>query len=136
MSNVFHKLATDPRAFMRFKTTGQLPREHKPSGPLYDLMKAISSRDLQYLEGVTIGASLGYTGSRMFRYGSQAFQWIAPSGSHYQPWPSESWKNRRRTQRLYIEDLLECCVKVPEGFAQRYPHLRRPSAMVDNAPKT
>lgn len=126
MSKVIRELAKNPNAFMRFQATGKLPQEHKPSGPLYDLLKSIAPRDLGRLEGVKVGPSLGYSGSRQFSYGSQALRWIAPAGDNFRPWPSESWKMRGFSRRLYIEDLLESCAKAPSDFAEKYPHLRRP----------
>lgn len=126
MSKVIRELARNPQALMKFQATGRLPREHRPSGPLYDLLKAISPRDLGRLEGLTVGPALGYSGSRQFSYGSQALRWVAPPGDNFHPWPSESWKMGNFSRRLYIEDLLDCCAKVPSDLAEKYPRLRRP----------
>jgi hypothetical protein len=120
------RLATRPDEYMRFVTTGRLPRGIKPQGPLVELLSAVTPRDRLLLRGVRIDARLGYVGAVDFANAAHAWNWLAPSREVFGSFPAESRRDKRFTQQLFIEDLLECCSNFPEGFAQRYPRLRRP----------
>jgi len=120
-------MATNPQAMMRFQATDQLPQVLSAKGPLVTLLRAISPRDLSRCTGVTIDERLGYSGSRMFRYGTQALQWIAPEGEQYHSWPAESWRKKRFDTTLYLEDFVACCASYPANMLSGYPRQTRPT---------
>lgn len=125
-SKQLHIIATNPRAYMDFMTRGKLPQGKKPQGPLVELMRAISPRDLAAIVCLTVDARLGYTGSHQFHTAYQAFRWVHPESEVFGSFPSESWRNKREVSPLYIEDLLDCAARAPDDLADRYPRLRRP----------
>ena len=67
----------NPSAHVRYLTTGQLPQGTSPKSPLIDLLKAINPRDRAEIRGLTVNASLGYTGSRQFQNAHHALTWVA-----------------------------------------------------------
>lgn len=135
-SRALHRLATNPAAYARFATTGRMPEGTRPSGPLVDLLKQIAPRDLALLIGLTIDARLGYLGSRQLRTAAQALRWVAPADEVFGSFPAESWRNKRFTSPLTVDDLVACCSRCPQGFVERYPRLRRltPRGTVQHAP--
>jgi hypothetical protein len=125
-SKALHRLATHPHEYARYLQTGQLPEGVTPRSPLITLLKRLSPRDLQQLRGVTVDGRLGYTGSRMFHWGTQALQWIAPSSEVFGSFPADSWRDKRFNRELFLEDLAECCSQFPATLFEKYPQLRRP----------
>lgn len=121
------RLATNPSAYAHFAATGRVPEGVRPQGPLVDLLRLISPRDLAQLRGVTICEPLGYGGRRVFDNGLQALQWVSPSDEVFGTFPAESWRLKGFYRVLTIDDLVDACASAPEGFAARYPRLRRPS---------
>jgi hypothetical protein len=128
-SKMLHRLATRPADMSKFKATGELPRTWAPEGPLVRLLQQMSPRDLGNMRGVTIDANLGYSSSRRFNYGSQALAWVAPPGEHFFAGPAESWRIKRFSKDLYLEDLLQQCTSFPDTLLAKYPWLRRPAAI-------
>lgn len=123
-SAALHKLATNPAAYARWKTTGQLPRGETPKGPLIDLLRALSPRDRASLRGVTVSAALGYNGHRQFASAEQALRWAAPDTEVFGSFPAKSWQ-RHSVQRLTLDDLLEHTASAPANIRERYPRLCR-----------
>ena len=119
-------LATNPAAYARFQTTGQLPRGTRPQSPLITLLKALSPRDLSVVRGVTVNASLGYQGSRMFPFASQALRWVCPDDEVFGAFPAQSWQIAGFQKTLYLEDLAACCAEFPDRLFSAYPRLCRP----------
>lgn len=117
------RLATNPRDYVRFVTTGRVPQGVRPQGALVDLLKALDARDLAGLLGVTVGKSLGYEGSRTFATGLQALQWVAPSAEVFESFPAEAWRIKGFKRRLTLDELIACCKQAPEALHRRYPQL-------------
>ncbi len=126
-SKSLHRLATNPADYVRFLSTGRLPRGARPQGPLVELLAALSPRDLVRIRGVTVGPSLGYSGSRRFATAAQARQWVAPDDEVFGAFPADSWRDKRFVRPLHLEDLAECCAEFPEALLAAYPRLRRPT---------
>lgn len=125
---VFQHLAKNPTAHLRFITTGKLPQPITPASPLITLLKQLSPRDLAQLEDVTIDSRLGYTGSRTFRYGSQALRWAAPLEELFnESWPAEVARLKHGQAVVYVDELIACCKRYPRDLATRYARLYRPT---------
>jgi len=124
-SRQLHRLATNPTDYIRFATTGRLPRVKKPSSPLIDLLAQISPRDRLRILGVTVGPQLGYTGSRRFQNAEQALNWVRPRSEMLEgeSWPAESWRDKRFSGPLTLTIVLENATSFPEDLAQRYARL-------------
>ncbi|MDF2461849.1 MAG: hypothetical protein K0Q43_84 [Ramlibacter sp.] len=122
------RLATSPTDFLRFRASGQLPRLVRPGGPLVELLRQVSPRDRAAIVGVSINPSLGYQGAREFANAAQAYRWLCPQEEMLDsdPWPAESWRDKRFTGPLYLDDVLANAASYPPDLAQHYPRLRRP----------
>lgn len=132
-SKQLHILATNPRAYARFVTTGQMPQGTRPASPLITLLESLGPRALGEIRGLTVDHRLGYTGSRTFAFGTQALRWVKPSDEVFGPFPAESWRDKRFQRTLTVEDLAECCAKlphalIPRGAARRAPRPSPPSS--------
>lgn len=93
-----------PKALVDFKTTDRLPAVHVPAGPLITLIESIPRSSWGRITRVVVGPQLGYQGSHRFHNLAQAMNWLKPpqdSVSH----PSESFRLKRFTTRLTIDDL-------------------------------
>ena len=121
-SAAIRRLATNPQAFVRWQTTGRLPRGEKPEGALIALLQAISPRDRIALRGVMVDRALGYNGSRQFGSAEQALRWAAPEAEVFGSFPAKSWQVRT-VVRLTLDDLLAKTASAPHGIRERYPHL-------------
>lgn len=76
-SKIMHKLATDSKAMMEFKTRGRLPRMRDPlKTPLWELLNKIPVRDRMAMELVTLSPKLGYNIKSDFRNAEMLFQWL------------------------------------------------------------
>lgn len=124
MSNsaAIRRLATNPKAYMLWQSTGRLPRGEKPTGALISLLQAISLRDRVALRGVTVDGTLGYNGSRQFGSAEQALRWAAPEAEVFGSFPAKSWQIRN-VVRVTLDDLLAKTVRAPIGIRERYRHL-------------
>ena len=122
------RLATRPSEYVRFVTTGQLPRGVRPQSPLIDLLKQVSPHDRGHIQNLVIDTRLGYEGSRQFATAAHAMHWLAPAPEVFASFPAESCRNKRFQERLYLHDLVAAGARVPDGLLQRYPRLRRPVA--------
>ena len=114
-------LATSPKAYMLWQSTGRLPRGEKPEGALISLLQAMSPRDRVALRGVTVDGPLGYNGSRQFGSAEQALRWAAPDAV-FGSFPAKSWQIRNIV-RVTLDDLLAKTARAPTGIRERYPHL-------------
>lgn len=123
-SQQLRRLVTNPTDMIRFHATGRLPKGIRPSGPLIDLLLALSPRDRCAIVSVTVGPSLGYTGSMRFDTAEAALRWVRPADEVFDSFPADSWRDKRFTKRLYLDDLLKSA-KYPDGLLTRYPNLRR-----------
>lgn len=121
-------IARRPADYARFVVTGRLPRIVRPSSPLITLLSAIAPRDRAQIVGLTVGADLGYAGSRQFHTAEQALRWIRPETEMLatEHWPAESWRMKHFARELHIEDLIAAAARCPEDLARRYPSLRAP----------
>lgn len=124
-SRQLHHLATNPHAYMRFATTGQLPRTVEPRSPLIDLLLAISPRDRCAIVGLKVDDALGYSGSRMFHSAEAALRWARPSEEmlESQSWPAESYRIKRPVSPLSLQLLLSKASSYPPNLPHRYPRL-------------
>lgn len=125
-SHALHRLATNPTDYMRFQTTGRMPVGVRPRGPLVDLLRAIPTRELSLIIGVTVDQRLGYTGGRQFHFAAQALRWVAPANEVFDGFPAESYRIKRFASKLYLDDLALCCASFPAEIFDRNRHLRRP----------
>lgn len=129
------RLATNPADYMRFVTTGKLPEGVRPQSPLIDLLNQLGARERQHIVGLTIDSRLGYEGRRTFHTAEQAMHWLAPSTEVFGTFPAESWRNKRFSKRLYLEDLLECATSASPDIGKRNPRLCRPAPVPRSAPR-
>ena len=93
-----------PKALLDFKTTGRLPTINVPSGPLITLIESIPRSSWGRITSVVVGPQLGYQGSHRFHNLAQAMNWLKPSQVSAS-YPSESFRLKRFTTRLTIDDL-------------------------------
>lgn len=127
-SKTLSQMAKNPRLLMEYQATGRVPAELKrspPKGPLIDLLGTIYPRELARITAVVVGESLGYTGARRFHNAAQALQWVKPYHAHNVP--AESWRNKRFTKQLTIDDLAQCSVipaEIISAWWQRNAHLQ------------
>ena len=127
-SRVLHRLVTHPHEYMRFITTGKLPKGIQPQGALVRLLRQISPRDLCELQGITIDASLGYNGQRTFDNAAQAKRWVDPAPEVFDGFPAESWRIKGFQEALTVDELIAACARAPADFLDRYPRLRSTNA--------
>lgn len=109
--------------------TGRMPRSVVPKSPLITLLEQLSPRARAQIRGLTVGEALGYMGSRQFRTAEQAYRWCKPKPTMYETesWPAESWRIKRFSATLHIEDLMDWAASCPtDQLAQCYPRLCRP----------
>jgi len=115
-SKIMKELATNPRAQMRFQTTGQVPRLRDPlDTPLRQLLLTMSPRDRIQYRGIRLSPKLGYQNSQQFQNGEQLFRWLGGSDQllERQTLPSEAWAIRSFQKRLTRADLAEHCAQAP-----------------------
>lgn len=112
-------LATNPKAYARFVTTGKLPQGTRPTSPLITLLESLGPRALWEIRGLRIDHRLGYTGHRTFEFGTQALRWLKPSDEVFGYFPAESWRDKRFHRQLTVEDLAECCARLPHSLIPR-----------------
>lgn len=119
-------IATNPMDYIRFTTTGRLPRLVRPEGPLIDLLRAIAPRDRVRITGLRVDSKLGYTGSRMFQTAEQALRWCAPDDEmlERESWPAESWRDKRFRGPISIDTLVGNASSYPEELKERYARWR------------
>jgi hypothetical protein len=99
-------LARNPHMYAQFRRTGRLPSICRPAGPLIALLDTIPPRDRVEIRSIVIGPALGYTGQHAFQNAAQALNWLRPQQGAVST-PSESWRDKRFTRPLTIEDLAE-----------------------------
>lgn len=103
-----------PKALLDFKTTGRLPTINVPSGPLITLIESIPRSSWGHITSVVVGPKLGYQGSHRFHNLAQAMNWLKPSQVSVSQ-PSESFRLKRFTTRLTIDDLKQFS-QMPESI--------------------
>lgn len=104
----------------------------RPKSPLITLLKALGPGELGFIKGVTVGPSLGYSGTHRFDFASQALRWVCPSDEVFGSFPAQSWCIAGFQKTLYLEDLAQCCSEFPQRLFERYPRLCRPTALRKN----
>ncbi|WP_019584544.1 hypothetical protein [Thioalkalivibrio sp. ALE16] len=125
-SRDLHRIATDPQAYMRFHTTGVVPRRRRVHSPLIDLLRQIPPQIRGRMQGVQLDRSLGYRSGMRFQTAEQLLRWLAPQDEMYEDdsWPAESYRDQRFQRRLTLEDLRPFVAAWPEWLdsrdAQRY----------------
>ncbi|MGP9551754.1 MULTISPECIES: hypothetical protein [Halomonas] len=109
------ELARNPSAYMRYQATGKLPPTVTPSSPLIDLLEAIPPRVRLRIRGVRLAPALGYQTARQFHTAEQLLKWLKPDQEMLQSrsWPAESYRIKRFTKRLIIDDLKPHCASWP-----------------------
>jgi|GEM_PF-4636942 len=97
-------------------------RTIRPASPLIELLSAISPRDRAAIKGLKVGPNLGYLGSRQFHTAEQALRWVKPHDEmlDIETWPAESWRDKRFSRELTIDDLIGAASSVPPGLRERY----------------
>ncbi|WP_455233456.1 hypothetical protein [Geopseudomonas aromaticivorans] len=121
-------LARNPAAMARFQATGKLPQLATPTGPLIDLLKAIPPMYRSRITGLTVGPALGYGGRRQFHTAEQALNWCNPTPRSQHP-PAESWRDKRFSRPLYLDDLLAHASSYPEQIRNHCSGLLSPQAL-------
>lgn len=111
-----------PKSMMEFVCSGRLPQVSSPAGPLITLIESIPVRLRSRITCVIIGPELGYQGVHRFHSLAQALNWLKPSYTSAS-YPSESWRLKRFTKQLSIEDLAAFC-NIPEGLLPALKNLR------------
>lgn len=111
-----------PKAMMDFACSGRLPQVNTPAGPLITLIESVPPRLRSRITNVVIGPNVGYQGSHHFQSLAQALNWLKPS-YHSVSYPSESWRLKRFTKQLSIDDLATFC-QIPESLLPALKNLR------------
>lgn len=109
-------LSRHPQRLAQYLRTGRLPGVTKPAGPLITLLDSIPPRDRLEIRAVMIGPALGYTGRHVFQNAAQALNWLRPPQDGVST-PSESWRDKRFSRPLSIEDLAACAQVPPRVIA-------------------
>ena len=110
-------LMRNPSAFMRYQTTGQVPRATRPDSPLIRLLESISPRDRQMIVGVKI-TTLGYMSGQIFHNAEQLYRWLKPSNDIYGSYPAGSWQDRGFQKKLTLDDLKAACKSFPKHLVE------------------
>lgn len=111
-----------PKAMMEFACSGRLSQVNTPAGPLITLIESIPVRLRSRITCVIIGPDLGYQGMHRFQSLAQALNWLKPTYAAAS-YPSESWRLKRFTKQLSIEDLTPFC-KIPDRLLPVLKNLR------------
>ncbi len=111
-----------PKAMMGFAINGRLPQVCTPASPLITLIESVPVRLRSRITCVKIGPDLGYHGIHRFQSLAQALNWLKPSYTSAS-YPSESWRMKRFTKQLSIDDLAAFC-KIPENLLPALKNLR------------
>lgn len=112
-SQKYRELARNPRAFMEYQRTGNLPQGVRPDSPLIRLIESIPpAKRGQYL-GVVVSEQLGYTGRRVFHDAHRALHWLKPSAEVFGSFPAESHRLKHFSKTLTLADLEACCSRSP-----------------------
>lgn len=126
MSNkAIQAMIRDPHKLMRFKLTGQLPREvPTPSTPLRELIEQIPPRLRYRFRGVKLDKELGFNSSAQFNHLEQLYTWLGGGETLIgnQTMPYMSWQNRGFRKQLKVSDLSKfCAVKPSDEELKRLP---------------
>lgn len=105
-----------PQAFMRHQMTGQLPRMIRPSSPLITLLESLTPHQRLRYRGVRLSPALGYHTGHQFHNAEQLLRWMKPCDQMIEgePWPAESFRDKRFAKTLTLEDLQRHCAQHPE----------------------
>lgn len=106
-------LARNPTAYVRFCSTGDLPKLSDPKGPLITLLRSIYPHERLRILNLRVGPELGYQGMRTFQNAAQALNWVRPQhkAQHH---PCDSSQIARFTKQLSIDDLSQFAVVPPD----------------------
>ncbi|MBF3053536.1 hypothetical protein HKW90_03865 [Pseudomonas aeruginosa] len=110
--------------YAQFQRSGRLPSICRPASPLIALLDTIPPRDRVEIRSVVIGPALGYTGRHAFQNAAQALNWLRPHQGTVST-PSESWKDKRFTHPLTIEDLAKFA-QVPNRIMEEWRRRNSP----------
>lgn len=116
-SKQIQHMMRNPRALIKFQTTGQLPREQStPSTPLRDLIDQIPPRLRVRFKGVSLSPKLGFNSSERFYTLQQLHQWLGAGetiiGNRTLPYMTR--RNAGFRKKLTVNDLLEHCAEHPD----------------------
>jgi|SRR5690554_613476 len=109
-------LSRNPRALMQHRMTGRLPRVIRPMSPLISLLEQIPARERLHWRGIKLGPDLGYYCGHQFHNAQQLLTWLKPSEQMLEgvePWPAESFRDKRFAKRLTLDDLKGHCAQYP-----------------------
>lgn len=112
-SQKYRELARNPRAFMEYQRTGNLPQGVRPDSPLIRLIESIPPAKRGQYVGVVVSDKLGYTGRRVFHDAHQALNWLKPSAEVFGSFPAESHRLKHFSKTLTLADLSACCSRSP-----------------------
>lgn len=104
-----------PQAMLRHQMTGQLPRMIRPQSPLITLLRGLTPHERLRYRGVRLGPQLGYCCTHQFHNAEQLLRWLAPDDCMLdgEPWPAESFRDKRFQKPLRIEDLQAASSQYP-----------------------
>jgi len=124
-SKQLNHMMRHPTKWVRFQTTGALPRLIRLDSPLIRLLESIPPRDRLAIRGVRVDQRLGYSGSRLFENAEQALRWIRPEqevveGDFH---PGETWRIKAFTQPITLSLLLGQAEAFPNDLRDRLRHL-------------
>ena len=114
------RMMRHPAEYMRFRSTGQLPKGIVPTSPLLDILTRIPSKDRCRMLGFEINQELGYAGRRRFQTVEQAMRWLAPDSEVFGSFPAESWRIKGFCARLSFDDVVGHCACVPDDVLLRH----------------
>jgi len=100
-------LARNPKAMIRYQTTGRLPQTFRPTSPLIELLESLSPRERLQITGIRLSPALGYQCSQTFANAEQLYRFLKPQAEMIEgePFPAESMRIKRFAKRLTIDDL-------------------------------
>ncbi len=120
-SRQLRKIATNPRAMMRFQATGKPPEMWNPDSPLTRLLENMSVRERLQMRAVRLNTGLGYTGDHLFHNAEQLLKWLKPPGGlvEGESCPAESRRIKSFRQQLTLNDLIDATQHVPAEIEKR-----------------
>jgi hypothetical protein len=106
-----------PEAFMRHQMTGRLPRMVRPQSPLISLLESLRYHERLRFRGIRLHPELGYHCGHQFHNAEQLLRWLKPDEQmleNGEPWPAESFRDKRFVRRLDIDSLKRHSAQYPD----------------------
>ena len=104
-----------PQAMMRHQATGHLPQMKRPQSPLSTLLESLRAHDRLRFRGIRLSPNLGYQCGHPFHNAEQLLRWLKPDQNMIEgePWPAESFRIKRFSKALTVDDLKLQCTEYP-----------------------